>query len=88
MGCSNSFHLCDARDCENELIEAMNARSAENLIGTVITSPPYWGQRSYDVDDEFTAIGDEGTREGYADSLIQVFDQILAAISTTAPSVD
>jgi DNA modification methylase len=44
-------------------------------IDCVITSPPYWQLRSYDIDHEMAKheIGNEETPEGYVQKLVDVF---------------
>ncbi len=44
----------------------------DNMIQTIITSPPYYDQRDYHTDKQ---IGNEETPEQYINHLVEVFDQ-------------
>lgn len=46
-------------------------------INCIITSPPYWSQREYDIDDEDKSfeIGREGDYQKYVESLTNVFKE-------------
>jgi len=47
-------------------------------IQTVITSPPYWKLRNYNLDEENTEgeLGQESTPQGYVDHLVELFEEI------------
>jgi len=45
----------------------------DNLVDCVITSPPYWGLRSYNVDGQ---IGQETTFQEYVKNICIIFDEI------------
>ncbi len=49
-----------------------------NSIDCVITSPPYWQLREYDIADRFSncAIGNEETPEQYVEKLVDIFQVI------------
>ena len=42
-------------------------------IQTVVTSPPYWGLRNYDNDEQ---LGQESSPEIFVSNLIRLFDKI------------
>lgn len=45
-------------------------------VDCVVTSPPYWGMRSYDNADAEAEIGNEDTFDQYLARLITVFDEV------------
>lgn len=45
---------------------------SENTIQTIVTSPPYWGLRNYDNDEQ---LGQEESPELFVDSLVSIFHQ-------------
>lgn len=47
-------------------------------INCVITSPPYYWQRDYEVDGQ---IGHESTIDGYVDALVRVFSEVKKALT-------
>ena len=55
--------------------EALNAlqKLPNSLVQTVITSPPYYGQRDYCVEEQ---IGTEESSGEYINKLIEIFDEI------------
>lgn len=52
----------------------------DNSINCVITSPPYWQLRDYDVTDEngkkVSVIGDEKDPNDYVKKLVEIFDEV------------
>ena len=46
------------------------SRLNDSSVDTVVTSPPYYGQRDYESDIQ---IGHEKTVEGYVDTLVEIF---------------
>ncbi|KVL39816.1 DNA-methyltransferase [Burkholderia sp. MSMB1835] len=67
----NHSHRGDCRD----LMRAMIADGV--LVQTIVTSPPYWGLRSYLPDghpDKAREIGQEQTLREFIDTLVGVFD--------------
>lgn len=59
------FYHGDVIDCLRKI--------PEKSINTVVTSPPYWGLRDYDVDGQ---IGLEKTPEEYVIKLVNVFREV------------
>ena len=58
--------------------EKLNELKEEKIkVDTVITSPPYWGQRDYGVKGQ---IGNERTAEKYIENMLQVADNIKAIL--------
>jgi len=55
-------------DCQLEL-----KKIEPESVQTVVTSPPYWGLRDYDVDGQ---VGMENTPDEYVDGLVDVFREI------------
>jgi DNA modification methylase len=55
--------------------EALNAlqKLPNSLVQTVITSPPYYGQRDYCAEEQ---IGTEESSDEYINKLIEIFDEI------------
>lgn len=49
------------------------SRLNDSSVDTVVTSPPYYGQRDYESDIQ---IGHEKTVEGYVDTLIEIFGAV------------
>src|SRR5579862_2583634 len=49
------------------------ARFPSESIDTCLTSPPYWGARDYDHEDQ---IGVEETLEEYVAAIVKVFDEV------------
>ena len=45
----------------------------DNFVQTVVTSPPYYGQRDYNADGQ---VGIEETPEEYVRHLVNIFDQV------------
>jgi site-specific DNA-methyltransferase (cytosine-N4-specific) len=45
----------------------------DGMVNTCITSPPYWGLRDYDVENQ---IGTEDTPEKYVNKIADVFDDV------------
>ncbi|MBN3822303.1 site-specific DNA-methyltransferase [Burkholderia sp. Ac-20384] len=67
----NQSHLGDTRD----LMRAMIADGVK--VQTIVTSPPYWGLRSYLPDghpDKHREIGQEPTLREFIDTMVGVFD--------------
>ncbi len=62
-GTSWQLHQGDSREVLTQLPEAS--------VNCVVTSPPYYWQRDYDVDGQF---GLEATIDGYVDNLRETFD--------------
>jgi len=54
-----------------EVSEALK-KLPDNIVQTIITSPPYYDQRDYHTDEQ---IGNEKSPEQYINRLIEVFDQ-------------
>ncbi|MBD2390338.1 site-specific DNA-methyltransferase [Aphanizomenon flos-aquae NRERC-008] len=54
-----------------EVSEALK-KLPDNIVQTIITSPPYYDQRDYHTDEQ---IGNEESPEQYINRLIEVFDQ-------------
>lgn len=56
----------------------------DNSIDCVITSPPYWKMREYDVDEEFkeNLIGYEDTPEEYVKNIKNIFIKIKRVLKT------
>ena len=46
-----------------------------NSVNCIITSPPYWGMRVYDNEEDEHEIGNEKTFEQYVEKLIAVFNE-------------
>lgn len=44
-------------------------------VNCVITSPPYWGMRAYDNEDDSREIGNENTFEQYVSNLTVIFEE-------------
>ena len=76
------FHLDHSMlmcGCASEAMELLPARS----IQTVVTSPPYWSLRDYDVDRQ---IGRDDPLNQYLQSIVAMFEKLRNAYSpTTAP---
>ncbi|MUV28864.1 site-specific DNA-methyltransferase [Burkholderia thailandensis] len=71
MNWLDRFHRGDCRD----LMRAMIADGVR--VQTIVTSPPYWGLRSYLPDghpDKHREIGQEPTLREFIDTLVGVFD--------------
>ena len=49
------------------------SRLNDSSVDTVVTSPPYYGQRDYESDIQ---IGHEKTIEDYVDTLVEIFDAV------------
>ena len=49
------------------------SRLDDSSVDTVVTSPPYYGQRDYESDIQ---IGHEKTAEGYVDTLVEIFGAV------------
>ena len=49
-------------------------------VATIVTSPPYYWQRDYEVDGQ---IGQEATIQGYVDALVQSFAALRPALEDT-----
>ena len=49
------------------------SRLPANSVQTVVTSPPYWSLRDYDVDSQ---IGRDESLPDYVDSIVRTFDQL------------
>lgn len=47
----------------------------DESVNCIVTSPPYWGMRVYDNEDNFNEIGNEKTFSIYVDRLTQVFSE-------------
>ena len=47
-------------------------------VNCVVTSPPYYWQRDYEVDGQ---IGHESTIDGYVDAMVEVFSKVKAALT-------
>lgn len=64
-------------DCR-EVLGSLPVRS----IDCVITSPPYWQQRDYEVDPQFATrlIGHEEAPENYVRNLVEVFGKVKLAL--------
>lgn len=50
----------------------------DNYFRTCITSPPYWGLRDYEVDDQ---IGEEDDLDNYIDKLVSIFREVRRVIT-------
>lgn len=48
----------------------------DESVDCVITSPPYWGMRSYDNEDSEFEIGNESQFSLYVEALTKVFDEV------------
>lgn len=46
-----------------------------NSINCIITSPPYWGMRAYDNEEDEHEIGNEKTFDQYLENLVTVFNE-------------
>ena len=68
----NRIMVGDARTRLKELPDA--------AVDTVITSPPYWQQRDYGVDDQF---GAEATVDGWVEDIVDVCDRLARVLSPT-----
>lgn len=57
---------------------AMLKKFPANSVDCVVTSPPYWSLREYDVHsrDAKFVIGDESTPEEYVKNLVEIFSEI------------
>ena len=59
------------------ILEGDCLEQVENLeplsIQTVVTSPPYWGLRDYDKEDQ---LGQESTPEAFVSKLVYLFNRI------------
>ena len=55
-------------DCLNSLKSVDS-----NIIQTVVTSPPYWGLRDYDNENQ---LGQEDTPEEFVSKLVDIFTEI------------
>jgi len=57
----------------------------KNTVDCVITSPPYWKQRIYDVDDQCDGniIGTENSPQDYVDNIVAVFSEIRKVLKQT-----
>lgn len=62
----NSFTAGDA----NDVLEML----PDSSVNAVACSPPYWGLRSYNADDD--QIGLEETPEGYVESIVEIADEV------------
>lgn len=51
----------------------MLKRLPDGLIQTVVTSPPYYGQRDYDVENQ---IGIEKNTDEYINRLVEIFEEV------------
>ena len=65
-------------EISESLLICGDARSALSLlptgsVQTVVTSPPYWSLRDYQVDDQ---IGRDDTLRSYIDSIVEAFDEL------------
>lgn len=70
----NWFDQSHRGDCR-DLMRAMVADGVK--VQTIVTSPPYWGLRSYlpdDHPDKHREIGSEPTLREFIDTLVEVFD--------------
>jgi DNA modification methylase len=72
--CGNSWALYDG-DCRKVLPDL-----ADDSIDCVVTSPPYFWQRDYDVDGQF---GMEPTIDGFVDNLVEAFAGLRHALKAT-----
>ncbi len=66
-------------DCK-EVLETFPAES----VDCIITSPPYWRQREYEIDEQYIArlIGREKTPEEYVRNLVEVFSKAKRVLKT------
>ncbi len=65
------MHIGDTVECMKKL--------PDNCIDCVVTSPPYWGLRSYLPDesgDKSLELGLERTPEEYVDNMVRVFSEV------------
>lgn len=62
-----------------DVIEGLKQISS-NSIDCIVTSPPYWNQRDYEVDGQ---IGLENTMEEYVKKIIEVFDEVFRVLKPT-----
>jgi DNA modification methylase len=61
--------------CGNVLEEIKNIN--DNFVDCVVTSPPYWGLRDYNINDQF---GLEATPEEYVKNMVNVFKEVKRVI--------
>jgi len=55
-----------------DVIDKLEELKRENIkVNTIITSPPYWGQRDYEMEGQ---IGDEETTKAYVEKMLKVAD--------------
>ncbi|MBQ9362421.1 MAG: site-specific DNA-methyltransferase, partial [Bacteroidaceae bacterium] len=47
-----------------------------NTVNCIITSPPYWGMRAYDNEEDEHEIGNEETFDLYVQKLMEVFNEV------------
>lgn len=47
----------------------------DNSVDCIITSPPYWGMRAYDNEEDENEIGNESDFKQYVDALTSVFNE-------------
>ena len=59
-------------------VNAAVASLPANSVNCVVTSPPYYWQRDYEVDGQ---IGHESSIDGYVDALVEVFAKIKNALT-------
>ena len=59
-------------------VNAAAASLPAESVNCVVTSPPYYWQRDYEVDGQ---IGHESTIDGYVDAMVKVFSKVKAALT-------
>lgn len=57
-----------------DCLTVMKGMEAES-VDCIITSPPYWGMRKYDKDEDADEIGNEEQFDDYVNKLVSVFDE-------------
>ena len=60
-------------DC-NDILETL----PNNIIDCIVTSPPYWGARDYDTENQ---IGFENSIDAYTDEITTVFEKLKRCLS-------
>jgi len=61
-------------------IRKVAERLPDNFIDCIITSPPYWQQRDYNIDGQ---IGQESTWEEYVKNVVDIFEKLKSKIKIT-----
>jgi len=64
-----------------DVVEKLKDMQKKNIkVDTIITSPPYWKQRDYEMEGQ---IGDEETPEQYIERMLEVADNLRAILKDT-----